>query len=294
MAVKKTGYQMDATVEGGNKGKMRISSARRMGVFARFLITTGVVIVILMITFVFVARTEGFRDLLQSALSTRLGLELEIEKTGVGLPYVIVVENIASKDVGSEKAGWIIADEARIGLGFRTPLVINVTRASLNLVEGLNGEWSPALFSRLGDLPLRNVSEISHITESFRKNTALHLKDCSINWVPARDKGVSASGISFEVMPVRMPGKGMFYHRLLVYNVPGGGDHRFKDVERVWLACEDNRYVELERSKGRVPDYALEFWEKDHFKKFEDDEILLQEGPAAAEAEAGRRKGLKE
>lgn len=245
-------------------GRMRISSPddERMGRFARFVITILVLAAILVTTVFFAVRTETGREIIKGWLEKRLGMELTIERARIGWPYVLIIEMPASKSFRSGEKPGFKAQEVRIALGIRPIWRVSVHRCVLYLVRDSDDNWNPEFFGKLGDLPLKNIGEISRVTGGFRKNTALDITESSIRWLNSKGSlTASASGISFSLTPVRIPGRRMYHYYLAVYNVLGPDSARVHDIEREWLASDISDYVEIDRSERRRPVSGGEFWE---------------------------------
>ena len=79
-----------------DSGNVRISSLdeRGMSTVARFTLVTGIILAIFLGAFWFVARTEGWTSLTEEWLEKRLGMELNVGRTKIGFPYVLVAENV--------------------------------------------------------------------------------------------------------------------------------------------------------------------------------------------------------
>ena len=243
---------------------MRISPAGDgMGRFARFVVTVLVLAAILLVTGFFAVRTDGGRSLVADRLGKLLGTAVTVEKTSIGWPYDLVLDKVVSVDYSSDGPG-LRAETVRIGCGRGWGLRVSAVRPELNLVHGSDGSWQPALFGRLGDLPVGDIAEISRITAGFRRRVTLYVRDGTIIW---RDKDqkvlASAGGVSLGIAHVTLPGRRMHHYSLSVYNVLGAGGARIHDIERKWLADDATDYIELFRSGQKTSSVEGDFWEVD-------------------------------
>lgn len=243
----------------GNRGKMKISSSGNegMGCFSRLVITILVLAVIFLAGVFFAVRTTGGRSFIEYQLSKRLGMELTIEKASIGWPYVLVIDKLISKNFGQENKSGFKAQEIRIARGIKPKWRISVQRCVLNLAHNSDGTWSPEYFCRLGDLPLKNITEISHVTAGLRKNMALHIRESSIRWFSEQDKAF-ANGVSFDVMPIKIADQKMYYYYLSLYNMSDFDGSRVNDIERKWLSSDLKDYIELETGERIQRDDELQ------------------------------------
>lgn len=247
------------------RSKMRIVEPDdRPGKLKRFVITLLILTVLVLVTFFFVARTDGFRSLFERAVERRLGIKLTIKDVHIGLPYMIVAENVESEG-GSEDQIWKMKiEELRVGLTFFAKMRVVVKRCELILLQDADGSWAPTVFSRLGDLPVGNIADISEATAGFRKRIELEITDSSITWLPHDAEKAVARGVFFSVQPVKMPTGRMYYHTLRVYNVLAvdaqSGRTMVHNIEREWLADTRTLYVGTRKS-GDIPPGAEAFWD---------------------------------
>ena len=205
---------------------------------------------------------DAGRDFIKGWLEKQLGLELAIERTSMTLAFEFVIDRVESKDFDSGVKPGFKAREIRIAPRLFWPTRVSVLRGELTLVRGEDGVWKPAGFSRLGDVPLRNIGEISRVTRGFRKDVAIHVTEGSIIWLDKTELEIaSASGILLDVLPVTIPDQTLYYHHLVVYNMLGLDGLRIHDVEREWLSSDTKDYIELHRSGKPIPASGRQFWE---------------------------------
>lgn len=247
------------------KSKMSVSSPAGAGMnwFAKFCLTFFSLALILSATLFFGARTKYCRSLVEDMLEKRLGAEVSVGRTKIGWPYALVIEKIACGRMDSGEGPGITIEEARIGFGAKTLWRARIRRCALNLVEDSDRTWSPAVFSSLKDLPWKNVTDISRVTETLRGWLQLSVTDSSITWHPYHGEKVWARGISFDMTPASIPGRKMCHYAMTIYNARGSDGIRLDDIEREWLSSEEREYIELDRSDHGIPDSARSFWEPD-------------------------------
>ena len=228
---------------------MKVSSVEegRQGCLGRLLGTLVVLALILLVTVYFAARTEGGRAFVEDRLERRLGVALTVGGTAIGWPYALVIRDVASDGFGQEGRAGFHADEVRISrLHPRLRRCVTVHRPVLHLALDDDGAWRPAAFARLGELWRMELGEVSRATTGWREQTTLHVHEASLRWYDQEgQERASAGGVSFQVVPVRIPGRDMFYCRLSAYNVSGPDGERLHDVETEWLTSERGRDVLL-------------------------------------------------
>jgi hypothetical protein len=247
------------------QGEMRISSPddNRMGAFARFLITTLVIVVIMMTLGVVAVRLDGGREFIADWLGNKLGMEVEIGSCRIGLPYALVMNDVVSKTFKNDEDPGFSAREVVIGPGLKTFWKVKVNACRLNLTQETDDSWQPAFFARMGDLPIGNITDVSRLTERFRKSVQVEVKDGTVRWysnlIGARP---SVRGLSFEVKPARIDSEKMYYHALSVYHVVGINGEKESDIERCWLTSRESSYIELDRAGEDLSAGIASFWEQ--------------------------------
>lgn len=246
------------------EGAMRISGqgGSRTGCLGRGCMTVLLLCAIGLATVFWGAGSKGGADLVKSALQKHLGEDLRLSRTGIGWPFDLVIEQLATLDTTPQNEPLFKADEVRLSLWrFWRPAVL-IRRGELNLLNAADGSWQPACFQRLGDLPVQRVAYLSGLTSRLRRRLRLKVLDGNVRWVQADGEVyASASGITFRMEPVVVPNQRMTYYYLSAYNVTAPTGDRVHDVVREWLASEEKDYLELSRS-GRPAD-AVErgFWD---------------------------------
>jgi len=234
----------------------------KKGALGRLLAALLIVWFILYTTAFVLARMDVGRNFIRGWMEKQLGLELEIEATSLALPFEIVMDRVESKGFQFGIKPGFKASEIRISPRLFSPTHVSVLRGELTLVRGEDGTWTPTGFSRLGDIPLRNLTEVSRVTRTFRKEMTFHLTEGSIAWLDKTELEIaSAYGISFDVLPASIPERTLYYHHLVVYNMLGVDGMRVHDVEREWLSSDSKDYIEINRSGKPIPDSGRQFWE---------------------------------
>ena len=110
------------------------------GFLTRLIVTVVIVAAIVLVTCFFAVRTEGMRALIEEHLEKLTGVEVNVGRSTIGVPYVLVLENVVSKGFLQDEGG-IKVREVRIGLGIRTRWHVQLHRPELNLRQTENGIW---------------------------------------------------------------------------------------------------------------------------------------------------------
>ena len=244
--------------------KMRVSSPSG-GILRRlvsFVVALAMILAIFMITGLFLVRTEGGHEFVQSRAEAFLGMETSVQRVRIGWPYQLVLEKVNTAGMDHKRPGFK-ALEVRVAAAWPLALRVRVHRGVINLIRQPGGSWEPETFSRLADLPFRNVSYISEMTEQLRRRIRLEMTDCSVYWMESSGQTIAgAQGMAFDVRPVSMPGGNYYHYRLAVYNMTDPNAGQFYDMEREWLASDVKPYIELLQASRRVPTAGSGgFWE---------------------------------
>lgn len=243
------------------QGKLTFSSpSERGGGFRAFVLTLLIVIVITLVFIGVAVRLETGRVMIQDYLKKKIGMPVKIQKAWIGLPYVLVLEDVETEGFGAPDVAGISIRELKVGFGLKSVFKLSIYGGSLQLVQDSESRWQPQLFARVGDLPSGNIADISRITDGYRDWLNLSVREGAIRWRSNSGANVLVSKLSFDVSRVRLPKQSMFFHELSVYNVIGADGVGFHDVERTWLASETCSYIELSRSTGNLPELAQNFW----------------------------------
>jgi hypothetical protein len=202
------------------------------------------------------------REAVAGRLEMAFGTPVAVGKSRLGLPLTLVLENVASEGFAPGKPGFVAREVRVTPVGFGR-WEARIRRGSLVLVRGADGAWEPASFSRLGELPVRNLADLSAMTAAFRQRVALDIGDCSVRWLEADGREVaSVLGATFTVTPVKLPDRVLFHHVLSLQRATAPGGATARDVEREWLSGDGMVYRELPRRAAGDggPDTGA-FWE---------------------------------
>jgi hypothetical protein len=238
------------------------AKSKGRGGLKSFVVTIIVIAAILLATAFFAVRTEGGRSFVEGWVAKRLGMELTIKDARLNLPLTLVIVDTVSKAVEPHGKPVFKAREISITPTLRAGLEITVERATLNLMRTSAGDWTPAVFSRLGDVQSRNVAEISRAMRKLAGYLTLRISDSTLNWM-SEDGTIMASmnGLSFDVAPVQLPDRNIRYFRLAVDSANIGDNSTVRDVEREWLSSDARDYIELNRIGASPSETTSKFWE---------------------------------
>ncbi len=224
------------------------------GGFKRFVITVLIIVIILYVGAFFGLRTAGARSLVDSSLEKRLGMEVEIGETKLAFPLGVRMLTVKAGDPGENLPGFL-ARELCINFLPLTGTKVSASGVEMVVAKQDDGSWAPRFFSRLGDLPARQMADVSEVTKSFRDKVAIDVDGALIKWVDADGSiTVLMEGVDFQMQPVALPGRDMLHYRLAIFKyssdlVGGGSGH---DIVREWLSGPDADYVEVS-SQGDMP-----------------------------------------
>jgi hypothetical protein len=243
-------------------GRMRISDGQGHGRLKRFVLTLAIITAIVLVTGSFAVRTQGGRDFMESRLEEQLGFPVSIENVRIAFPYTLVYEGVLGERESADSEASLKIGELRVCLARGPWFKVRVFRAEVNVQRVSPHEWRPAAFVRMGDLPFRTIAEIARLTEGWRDRCALEMRDCAVRWVDM-DGGVlaQATGVSFDVRPVRLPRRRMYAYALNVYSAQDVDGTRVYNVEREWLASTYRPYVEIYRSGQTASGAGGGFWD---------------------------------
>lgn len=206
--------------------------------------------------------TERGRNMVQDWLEKKLSMDLTIERAGIGGALEIVVENIVSKETDEAGVPVFKVKEMKVGLRLDGTCRISAHKAVLNLTPGKKGGWTPNAFGKLGDLPQKHMGELSKLTGGFRQRISVHITDSSVAWISG--DGVissSVSGMSFDMKPLSLPDRDIYFYRLEAYNVLGADNTNIHNVQREWLASDAVDYVAVDKLSPQAIVPAAGFWE---------------------------------
>jgi hypothetical protein len=241
------------------------------GTFKRFCVTSLILLIISMVFVAVAVQTNKGSDEIKKYLSKLAGEPVHFEKASIGWPYVLVLDGVESEDFDLDGEEGFRVEEARIGLRFNGDRVVKLYGCTLFLVQDADKQWVPGVFDGLGDLPLRNVADITRLTLGFRDRVRLSIEEGAIKWKSIAGVGASASKIEFEMSRIKMPRQVMYGYYLVVHNALGVDGVRSRDIKREWLASEKDDYIEIARSEDVDLKDRVGFWDDDgSVKRVED------------------------
>jgi hypothetical protein len=249
-------------VDTQDRGRMRVTTPDEApgGYMLRALGTLVVLIVVLLVTGVFLVGSDGGREFIEGRIGRWLGEDVRIERTRVAWPYVLVIEKLQTRGIENGGAGCK-ALEVRLSVGAGGRWCARVLRGMLNLDASDSREVRPAVLAGLGELPWKEVSEISRLTETIRQRGSIDIDDSAIHWLSSNGIPVAAAtGVSFRMQPADVPGWRMTHYRLVVRSWIGPDGMQVRDTEREWLAAQGCDYVEIRKSEAAARSVGRNFW----------------------------------
>ena len=222
---------------------------RRSSFFGSFVVPLIIVVVILLVTIFFMVKTDGGKQFIADKLSKSLGMDVELTATKIGWPYVLVLEGVSVKEKELDKPS-LTAETVRLAKDFRFRTHISVNRGELTLEQNSDGEWSPYVFARLGDIPTENIMQLADTLDLFDKRVIIAITDSTINWVDKKgDKNSFVSSLYFNTSPVKINSHEMRHFSLSVKS--GMANEKiFSDIEKEWLASKTKPYLALHDEEG--------------------------------------------
>ena len=214
---------------------------------------------VLLVTVFFIVKTDGGRQFIADKLGKSLGMDVELNVTRIGWPYALVMEGVSVKEKESEKSSFT-AESVRLAKDFKFRTHILVNRGELILEQNSDGEWSPHIVEKLGDVPLENVAQLSDTLDLLEKRVVIDVADSTISWLDKNGEKKSAvSGLYFNTSPVKIQSHDMRYFYLSVKSGMANGK-KFSDVEKEWLASKVNPYLGLRSDEVNGVSTANEQW----------------------------------
>ncbi len=222
----------------------------RKGCLPRLLLTVVILALVALVTLFFAVRTDGGKAFIQGWLEKKLGMDLVVGKTRIGLPYVLVIEDVKSVGFKMDETAGLHAQEIRVAPGWRPMWSVTVLRGTCCLAQAENGVWEPSGLSFLGDLDIERPATTASATRELREKLRIRTEDGAIKWLAPGGSSVErlATGVFFSVTPLRAPDRRLYHYRLAVRSLRRPGFEATRDFQREWLATEEQDYVELSRS----------------------------------------------
>lgn len=222
------------------------------GLLRRGLGATVFVSIILWGAFFLIARTDGFRMLVQDAASQRLGITTTIEQVRMVFPLSLRLKGV--KTIVRPDGSYLGAGEAWLTPGRRGLLSKLVLRDVDAIFVRASAElWEPSKFSVLGEIPDRGVQQLGRSLVRLLNGRRVRVERGSARWLN-EDQTVHAAvdNVVLTAVPVRIPGHDGYFFEMDVGagTEPNGGT--FQGIGCEWLTTDVLNYVELMRS-GLAP-----------------------------------------
>ena len=232
-----------------------VSSGRRRGGLSRAFVIVVILIVIILTAIWFGVRSEGGRNLIESHLSKRLGLPVSVENTRIGLPYVLVLENIRTAEFEAAGTGGFSVAEARAGLRlFPWGWHLRLRQVMVRLKRDGESGWTPICLVRLGDLQQAGTRDIVRMTDGIRERVSLRVLDSTLAWLDADGHEIgSVRDVDFRMLPVRIEERRLHYFSLNIYDATGVAIASGRDLRYEWLTTQELEYIELSSASHQLP-----------------------------------------
>ncbi len=230
---------------------MRMISMRRGGFLQGWLTLLLILLVVVALSGWFVARTQGFRDLVARRLSAQLGVPVRIEHSYIGWPYVLVLRGVEAED----EALVLQVRTLRLGRRLRR-WSINVRGARVTVTPSVLENHAyryPVTFLRLASMREPGALDIMRVTAHLQSQWHLSLEDIDWYWQDEERNVVAAvRQLQFMMKPVQLPTRELIYYRL---SYPGVAEKAFggiRDLDWEWLSGGQDDYISIQRS-GVMP-----------------------------------------
>jgi len=240
-----------------------IGGGGHRGAISRFVVVVLILAVIVLVAGWFAVRSEGARGLIEEQVAKRLGTPVEIEKTRIGWPYVLVLENLRTP--GFEAAGTpgFSAVEVRVGRGFRR-WDLRLRQVILRVMDEGGGRWAPEYLARLGDLREVRAPDVVRATDGIRDKVEIRLTDSTLGWLDAEGAEVaSVRDVNFSMLPVRIENRRLHYFSLDVYRATGVALGEGRDMHWEWLTTQELEYIELSSGSQAAQEEDVEILDPD-------------------------------
>ncbi len=243
---------------------MRVTKEpRRSGCLVRAFVVLVILVGIAMITGVFAVKADGGRELITDWLEKRLGMELNVGKTRIGFPYVLVIKDISSDVTGPDESALLEMESIRLRAGVFPFLRASVKGMDLTMVVSDKGQWSPQSFAPVGELPGSGLEMISHITRELRSDMILSLEKSRIRWVDSRGaERASVRGLNFGFEPADIPDNRMYYYHFSVDEAVYPDGRKKKGLEAEWLSSARYDFIDLDPRDSCADPGAKSNWLK--------------------------------
>lgn len=228
---------------------MRVIANRRGSRFSGGLLLLVFVVIVVLVTGWFLARTEGVRKLLAERLTDRLGVAVTIGESRIGWPYALVLRDVSTADFAAAGTPGVAVGEVRIARRLFT-WQVTLRHIALRVQQDEAGVWTPLVAARIADLRQASAMDLVRLTAPLRQRVRLRVYAGSLDWLDADGRTeASLRDVNFRMEPVTLPEqRDMTYYSLAIYAASGGALGNARDLAWAWLTSDDLAYVELERS----------------------------------------------
>lgn len=231
---------------------MRVIGGGHGAAISRFSAVVLILLASILTTGWFAVRSEGARDLIEEQVSKRLGAPVAIERTRIGWPYVLVLEDLRTPDFEAAGTPGFSVAEVRIGRGIKR-WDLRLRQVMVRVMDEGGGKWSPEYLARLGDLRDVRARDVVRVTDGFRDKVVIRLTDSTLGWLDAEGAEVaSARDVNFRMLPVRIEDRRLHYFALDVYRATGVALGDGRDMHWEWLTTQELEYIELSSDTQEV------------------------------------------
>lgn len=236
---------------------MKVVSSHRGGLIRGWCLFVLILIIIAAVTGWFVARSDGFKDLVAARLTAELGVPVEVADSYVGWPYQLVLRGVGTPEDAIVR---MHVREIRLGRTLRN-WTLAVRDASVAFMPGVTEGYTNNVSQhmiRIARLRDAGALDIMRVTEDVQSNWRLQLDDLDLFWLSS-DGAVDGfvRQVDFLLEPVQLPSEKMYYYRLSYVGTAENAMGSIRDLSWSWLTRGGDHYVELQRS-GVTPDVALQ------------------------------------
>ncbi len=228
-----------------NKSKMYVEEAPGEPVHGNalngFLWTVIVLAVVLYVGAYVLARTDGFRGIVENRLRDRLGPSVSVKKTSCDWGLNLIVQGVATEDISRRGQAGLRLGEARLEWSVRRWLKpgvsalrgLELSNVYLSFAPSEKGEWEPAALQSVAGLlekwsgaqnapaapslaPAGGEPEkkLESLGVQFDK-IAMTLKDGRATWWKRNgDELAILEGVNIDVRPVPLPSREMIYYHV--------------------------------------------------------------------------------
>ncbi len=224
-----------------------IGGGTHRGALSRSLAVFLILVAIVLVAGWFAVRSDGARALIEEQVSKRLGTSVAIEKTRIGWPYVLVLENLRTPEFEAAGTAGFSAAEVRIGRDLHG-WSLHLRQAIVRVMDEGDGQWVPECLARLGDLRDVHVRDIVRLTDDLRDKVSIRLTDSTLGWLNADGEELAAArDVNFRMLPVRIEKRRLHYFALDIYRTTGMAMGGSRDMHWEWLTTQELEYIELSR-----------------------------------------------